>query len=62
MQARINTYVPSELKEKVDQLADQSGLKSSDLVRLALSFAVKHFETNGISLRPERPQRKDRWS
>lgn len=62
MQARINTYVPSELKEKIDRLADEAGLKSSDLVRLSLSFAVKHFENHGISLRKENPQRKDRWS
>ena len=50
MQARINTYVPEKLKSRLDRLADASGLKSSDLVRLSLSFAVQHFEENGIEL------------
>jgi hypothetical protein len=50
MEARINTYVPATLKDRLEALAETSGLKSSDLVRISLSYAIAQFERNGIIL------------
>lgn len=50
MQARINTYVPATLKDRLEALAETSGLKSSDLVRISLTYAIGQFERNGIIL------------
>lgn len=58
MQSRINTYVPTETKERLERLAKESGLKPSDLIRLSLSFAVRHFETHGIAIAPQNQKRK----
>lgn len=42
--------MPPRLKARIDKLATSYGLKSADVIRIALRYSIDRFESNGIEL------------
>jgi antitoxin component of RelBE/YafQ-DinJ toxin-antitoxin module len=54
--ARINTWVPTRTKTRITALAKRTGLKTSDVIRIGLRFALDHFEQGPVELSTGRKQ------
>lgn len=57
--ARINTWVPVKTKQRIVAVAESTGLKTSDVIRIGLGFALDHFESGPVQI-PTSPNRQGR--
>ncbi len=49
---QMTIRMPDEYKEKIEAVADQTGLKKSDIARLAIKSFLKNFEHQADIERP----------
>jgi hypothetical protein len=47
---RINTWVPAKTKKRIIEVAESAGLKSSDVIRIGLDYALEHFERGPVQI------------
>lgn len=57
--ARINTWVPAKTKKRIVAVAERTGLKTSDVIRIGLGYALDHFESGPVQI-PTSPKRQER--
>ena len=53
---RINTWVPTRTKTRIAALAKRTGLKTSDVIRIGLAYALDHFESGPVEIPTGRKQ------
>ena len=58
--ARINTWVPAKTKKRIVAVAERTGLKTSDVVRIGLGIALDHFESGPVLIPSAQPGRERR--
>lgn len=56
--ARINTWVPAKTKKRIVAVAERTGLKTSDVIRIGLGYALDHFESGPVQI-PARPNKQE---
>lgn len=56
---RINTWVPARTKERIAAVAERTGLKTSDVIRIGLGVALDQFESGPMEI-PTGPNWKER--
>ena len=59
--ARINTWVPAKTKKRIVAVAERTGLKTSDVIRISLGYALDHFESGPVQI-PTGPKQERRSS
>lgn len=57
--ARINTWVPAKTKKRIVAVAERTGLKTSDVIRIGLGYALDHFESGPMQI-PTSQNRQER--
>lgn len=55
--ARINTWVPANTKKRIAVVAERTGLKTSDVIRIGLGYALDHFESGPVQI-PTHPNQE----